>query len=350
MDRGEKLIKWYLENHRKLPWRETQDPYKIWLSEIILQQTRIEQGLDYYMKFVQTYPNVGRLANASEDEVLKLWQGLGYYSRARNLHATAKHIAYQLNGEFPSTYAEIIKLKGIGPYTAAAISSFAFKEQRAVVDGNVIRVLSRIYDESTPANSSAGKRVFQELADQSLHRNKPGIYNQAIMELGSQICKPTSPKCSECPWSDHCLALKKGNWNERPVKLKSKPAKKRIIDYVVLETKDSLIFRKRTANDIWKGLHDFDSIENIEEPSSDYLKSEILKKHPEISISRQSLAPEREYSHILSHQKIKARFWRWKTNGEINQNSIDLKVLKEEIDNVAVPRLVHKYLEDIFSI
>ncbi len=350
MDRGEKLIRWYRDNHRILPWRETKDPYKIWLSEIILQQTRIEQGLDYYLKFVDTYPSVGKLADASEDEILKLWQGLGYYSRARNLHATAKHIAYQLNGEFPSTYTEIIKLKGVGPYTAAAISSFAFKEPRAVVDGNVIRVLSRIYDESTPANTSAGKRLFQELADQTLYRENPGLFNQAIMELGSQICKPSSPKCSECPWSSHCLALKKDNWNERPVKLKSAPPKKRIIDYVVLETSDSLIFRKRTGNDIWKGLHDFDSIENVEEPSSDYLKSEILKKHPEISISRQSLAPERKYSHILSHQKIKARFWRWETNGEINQNSIYLKVPKENIDHVAVPRLVHKYLEDIFSI
>jgi A/G-specific adenine glycosylase len=350
MDRGEKLIKWYLNNHRNLPWRETRDPYKIWLSEIILQQTRIEQGLDYYLKFVHTYPNVGRLADASEDEVLKLWQGLGYYSRARNLHATAKHIAYQLNGEFPSTYSEIIKLKGVGPYTAAAISSFAFDEPQAVVDGNVIRVLSRIYDETTPANTSAGKRVFQELANGNLYRPDPGIYNQAIMELGSQICKPTSPKCTECPWNDLCMARKKKNWNERPVKLKSKPPKKRIIDYVVLETDDSLIFRKRTGNDIWKGLHDFDSIENVDEPTAEYLKSEILKKHPQISISRQSLAPEREYSHILSHQKIEARFWRWETNGEINQNSIYLKVLKEDIDNVAVPRLVHKYLEDIFSI
>ena len=350
MDRGEKLIRWYQNNHRALPWRETQDPYKIWLSEIILQQTRIEQGTDYYLKFVNTYPNVGRLAEASEDEVLKLWQGLGYYSRARNLHSTAKHIAHELDGKFPTTYEKIIKLKGIGPYTAAAISSFAFNEPRAVVDGNVIRVLSRIYDEGTPANTSSGKRVFQELADQTLCRDKPGIYNQAIMELGSQICKPSSPKCSECPWSYNCLALKKSNWKDRPVKLKSKPPKKRIIDYVVLETKECLIFRKRTGNDIWKGLHDFDSIENLEEPSAEYLKNEIIKKHPEISISRQSLAPEREYSHILSHQKIKARFWRWKTNGEINQNSIYLKVLKEDIDTVAVPRLVHKYLEDIFSI
>lgn len=350
MDRGAELIKWYLDNHRTLPWRETKDPYKIWLSEVILQQTRIEQGMDYYLKFSSTYPHIGSLAAASEDEILKLWQGLGYYSRARNLHTTAKFVAHELNGVFPTTYDEIIKLKGIGPYTAAAISSFAFNEPRAVVDGNVIRVLSRIYDESTPANTSKGKRIFQKLADQTLDQKNPGLYNQAIMELGSQICKPSSPRCMECPWNDHCLARKKGNWHERPVKLKSKPPKRRIIDYVVLETRDALIFKKRTGNDIWKGLHDFDSVENVEEPSPEYLRTEILKKHPDISISNQSASPEKYYSHVLSHQKIEARFWRWKTDGQINQKSIYLKVQKDEIDRIAVPRLVHKYLEDIFSI
>jgi len=350
MDRGEQLINWYINNHRSLPWRETKNPYKIWLSEIILQQTRIDQGLSYYMKFINTYPQVGNLANATEDEVLKLWQGLGYYSRARNLHATAKYIANDLNGTFPDNYNDLVKLKGVGPYTAAAISSFSFNEARAVVDGNVIRVLSRIYDEGTPANTSKGKKIFQELADKTIHLEKPGLYNQAIMELGSQICKPSSPRCSECPWSDHCLSLKNGNWSERPVKIKSKPPRKRLIDYVVLETNNELIFRKRTENDIWKGLHDFDSVENVKEPSPGYLKSEILKMHPELSISSQSIAPEREYSHILSHQKIQARFWRWQTGGEINQNSIYLKVLKEDIDRIAVPRLVHKYLEDVFSI
>jgi len=350
MDTGEKLINWYLNNHRSLPWRETKNPYKIWLSEIILQQTRIEQGLDYYLNFVNTFPNVGKLANASEDQVLKMWQGLGYYSRARNLHFTAKHVENNLNGRFPDNYTDLIKLKGIGPYTAAAISSFAFNEPRAVVDGNVVRVLSRVYDEATPANSSAGKKIFQELADKTLHEAKPGLYNQAIMELGSQVCKPSSPKCNECPWNDRCLSLKRKNWTDRPVKIKSKPPKERIIDYVVLETNNELIFRKRTQNDIWKGLHDFDSIENVNEPSPSYLKTEILKKHPHLSISEQSIAPEREYSHILSHQKIQARFWRWKTDGEINENSIYLKVQKDEMDRVAVPRLVHKYLEDTFSI
>ena len=350
MDSGEKLINWYLKNHRDLPWRNTANPYKIWLSEIILQQTRIDQGLDYYLKFIDRYPKVEMLAAASEDEVLKLWQGLGYYSRARNLHFTAKYISEKLQGVFPNNYDELIKLKGIGPYTAAAIASFAFGEPRAVVDGNVIRVLSRFFDEDTPANTSAGKKVFQDLANGALLKKDPGTYNQAIMELGAMICKPINPLCDQCPWRSQCLSFQNRTWEARPVKIKSKPPRKRIMNYVVLETENELVFRKRTENDIWKGLHDFDSVENLEEPTPKYLRDQIQQKHPEITISHQPIAPEKEYSHILSHQKIQARFWRWKTNGAINQKSIYLKVAKEDIASVAVPRLVQKYLEDIYSI
>ena len=350
MDRGEQLINWYLNNYRKLPWRETKDPYKIWLSEIILQQTRVEQGKAYYDSFVDRYPSVQDLANASQDEVLKLWQGLGYYSRARNLHTTAQHIAHNLKGKFPNTYNELIKLKGVGPYTAAAIASFAFGEKKAVLDGNVLRVLSRIFDEGTPINSSKGKTIFQRLADESLYNADPGNYNQAIMELGAMVCKPTNPNCENCPWVNSCLSFANTNWDERPIKIKSKPPRKRKIDYLVLETEAEVIFKKRIGEDIWKGLHDFDMVEGLEEPQPEYLKEQILQNHPEIVLEKVASSPEKEYTHLLSHQKIEARFWRWKAGGQINENSIYLRVPKDNLNSIAVPRLVHKYLEDTFSI
>jgi len=319
---GEPLIAWYLEEKRDLPWRNTEDPYKIWLSEIILQQTRVDQGLAYYEKFVNQYSSVGLLANASEEEILKNWQGLGYYSRARNLHYTAKYIASELGGVFPSRYSEIIKLKGVGPYTAAAIASFAFKEPKAVVDGNVYRVLARLFDIATPINSTEGKKQFQRLADELIDEENPDLFNQAIMELGAMICSPKKPRCLLCPIQAKCHSFKNGTIESRPVKLKKTKQTLRRIDYAVLERGDEIVVRKRGEKDIWQGLYDFASIESM------------------------GASPEKHYTHLLSHRKIEASFWKVKISGTIEDGGSYKVIKKESIDDYAVPRLIHKYLEE----
>ena len=231
-----KLISWYLQNKRDLPWRKTKNPYFVWLSEIMLQQTRVAQGMSYYLKFTETFPTVFDLAKADESTVLKMWQGLGYYSRARNLHATAKHIAFELDGKFPSTYKEIVKLKGIGDYTASAIASICFTEPTAVVDGNVYRVLSRYFGIETPINSSAGNKEFKELAQTLIDTLKPGTYNQAIMDFGAIQCKPKNPICLFCPFSESCVALQKNKIDTLPVKDKKTKVRDRYFNYLVLKT------------------------------------------------------------------------------------------------------------------
>ncbi len=245
-----------------MPWRETSDPYCIWLSEIMLQQTRIEQGLPYYLAFTNAYPSIFDLANASEEEVLKLWQGLGYYSRARNLHATAKYIAFELNGKFPETYEGLLKLKGVGDYTASAIASISYNEPVAVVDGNVYRVLSRYFDIDTPINSTAGIKEFKLLAKELLDKEDPATYNQAIMEFGALQCKPQSPLCNTCPLSASCLALKNNKISMLPVKLKKGKIKKRYFNYLVFQSEENkTILEKRSGKGIWEGLYQFPLIE-----------------------------------------------------------------------------------------
>ncbi|MCA1763687.1 MAG: A/G-specific adenine glycosylase [Cryomorphaceae bacterium] len=347
MEIDERLIYWYLREGRDLPWRNTRDPYKIWLSEIILQQTRVEQGMSYYETFINTYPTIGLLADAKDDKIMKIWQGLGYYSRARNLLETARYIQNELDGIFPQNYAEIIKLKGVGPYTAAAISSFAFRLPHAVVDGNVSRVLSRVFDVEHAINSSEGKKVIQALADECISKKEPDTYNQAIMELGAMVCKPKNPECHRCPLKSKCLALKNGTVKNRPIKIKGKKARVRHMDYAVLETADHVIFRKREEKDIWQGLHDFAAVEEVNEPQESYMRSFIGREFPDLRIVQIPAAPEKQYTHILSHQKIKARFWRYSVDGFIGENSLYLSIPKNQIEEIAVPRLVHKYLEDV---
>lgn len=347
MEIDEQLILWYLQHGRDLPWRNTRNPYHIWLSEIILQQTRVDQGMAYYLKFIETFPNVKVLAKADEDTVLKMWQGLGYYSRARNLHASAKYIANELNGEFPNTYKDILKLKGVGPYTAAAISSFAFKLPHAVVDGNVSRVLSRLFDISTPINSSEGQKEIQQIADECLSRSQPDIYNQAIMELGATVCKPTNPDCENCPLAYKCLSRLRNTIAERPVKIKAKKAVIRHIDYAVLESENEFILKKRTGKDIWQGLHDFTSIEGMEEPVEKYLTAHVKENFPNITLKSLPAQPAKQYTHLLSHQRIIARFWNYKFSGILDEKSVYFSVAKQGIDAIAVPRLIHRYLEDI---
>lgn len=346
MDIAEPLISWYLYNKRDLPWRNTQNPYLIWLSEIILQQTRVNQGMAYYLDFTESYPTVGDIAAASEDEVLKKWQGLGYYSRARNLLATARKIQTDYNGIFPDTYPEILKLKGIGPYTAAAIASFAYKLPYPVVDGNVSRVLSRLFDIEIAINSTGGKKEIDRLAEVCMSQSKPDLYNQAIMELGALVCTPTSPDCINCPLEATCMSRERGTTHLRPVKIKAPKARIRNIDYAVLESDNALIFKRRNKKDIWQGLHDFKEIEGMEEPVEKYITKAVIEEFPGLKMEVLPQAPEKEYTHLLSHQRIQARFWRYKISGKLLDNSVYFSVPKQDVESLAVPRLIHKYLED----
>ncbi len=349
MNISEPLISWYLRNARDLPWRHTEDPYHIWMSEIILQQTRVEQGMKYYLSFVNTYPTVNDLAQAPLDDVLKLWQGLGYYSRARNLHFTANTINNDFNGIFPASFDELKQLKGIGQYTAAAIASFAFKLPYAVVDGNVARVMARIFDIEESINSNKGIRLLQQLATEMLDTSQPDIYNQAIMELGAVVCTPKAAKCHLCPLMDQCMAYRHKTVDTRPVKLKKTKARRRLMDYLVLKQGNGLIFRKRAENDIWQGLHDFYSIEEKENLTAKDIQNHMQLHFPEVNIRDIASPSASKYIHLLTHQRIEASFWKVEIDGFIPDNSVYFEVATEHIEKIAVPRLIDKYLNDAFG-
>lgn len=342
---SKQLISWYAIHKRDLPWRNIQDPYKIWLSEIILQQTQVIQGLSYYLKFTEKYPTVKQLANAPEDEVMRLWQGLGYYSRARNLHATAKMVMSLHNGCFPKTYEDIRSLKGIGDYTAAAIASFAYKLPHAVVDGNVYRVLSRVFGIDTPIDSTTGKKEFQELATQLLPKHQSDTYNQAIMEFGATWCKPTNPNCVECPFNTSCVAYNTNAIAQFPVKSKKTKTRNRFLTYFVFSYKDTLFIRKRTAKDIWQNLYEFFLIETDKETDISHLltSSELAFINWEtVEIGHISNV----YKHVLSHQLLYAKFIQVKLKKTIPLKD-GLLVKKQALQNYALPRLIDKYLEEI---
>lgn len=295
---SEVLIKKYFDIKRDLPWRNTKDPYLIWLSEVILQQTRVNQGLPYFMAFAEAFPTVQALAAAGEDEILRLWQGLGYYSRARNMHATAKLICERFPEAFPVKYEELIGLKGIGPYTAAAVSSFAANEDRAVVDGNVIRVISRFAGIKEPVNTTTVRRRIEEMAAGWLQPGMAALHNQALMELGALICKPAAPLCHECPLQTACAAFEQGLVNLIPVKNKAQPKKDRFLHYFVTEQGSQYIC-KRAAGDIWQGLYEF--------PLAESSRNEELPVLPPGFYNPVLLHHTR---HILSHQVLHIRFWR----------------------------------------
>lgn len=333
------LIKWYKTNKRDLPWRETSNPYYIWLSEIILQQTKVDQGMPYYLKFINHFPNIFDLANASEQKVLSLWQGLGYYSRARNLHFTAKHIANKLNGKFPNSYDEIIKLKGVGKYTAAAISSFAFKEKKAVVDGNVFRVLSRCFGISDPIDTTYGQKNFNELANNLMPLKKADIYNQAIMEFGALHCKPKNPKCNFCPLNSKCSGLKDDTINKLPVKLKKIKVKKRNFNYLVITDGYSICLEKRIGKDIWQNMYQFPLFEEEHEtfnPDKLIPKNAILLK-------------KSKCNHLLTHQKISAVFWHFivKDFSKIKNKAI---VKLDSINEYPIPKIVENYVKENLAV
>jgi A/G-specific adenine glycosylase len=345
---SESLLNWYNQNKRPLPWRETRDPYKIWLSEVILQQTRVAQGMDYYHRFLVAFPDVQSLAAAAEQDVLKLWQGLGYYSRARNMHHTAKEVVENYKGIFPDSSAGLKKLKGIGDYTAAAIASICFDESTAVLDGNVARVISRLDAINTPVDTNEGRKTITDLANSLLDTNHPGTFNQALMELGALVCTPKSPACNTCPLAFVCQALHRKQVDSFPVKTPKKTPTIRHLNYFVISftkvQEEFILMRKRTGNDIWKNMYDFPCVETISasdesEVLNTIVKSELLGGFPFVVTHVSG-----EYIHQLSHRRLLARFIRIELKGiPIEQDNI-ISVRKDQIAELPLPRLIDRYL------
>ena len=342
---SQRLIGWYRKNKRDLPWRDTNDAYLIWLSEIILQQTRVEQGMPYYLRFVDTYPDVKSFAAASEDEILRLWQGLGYYSRGRNMLKTARKVAVEHSGKFPENYEDLIKLVGIGEYTASAISSFSSNQAKAVVDGNVYRFLSRYFGLDTPINSTIGKKEFQALADEVLDHENAGEHNQAMIEFGALQCKPKNPSCELCPFNDSCFAFEQCKVNILPVKLKKLKIRERFFYFFLLIKEDQILVKRRTNNDIWAGLHDLPSIEFAERTSENELTLHPDFKawfNPEPVIYSLS----EEIKHILTHQRLFARFVHIeKINEEFVSKNEWFWIKINELDRYGQPKLIFEFLK-----
>lgn len=341
MNFSKEIIQWYFQNKRDLPWRKTKDPYRIWLSEIMLQQTRVAQGLPYYEKFTETFPTVYDLANAEESHVLKLWQGLGYYSRARNLHYTAKDIVNNYNGQFPDNYSALLKLKGVGDYTASAIASICFDEIAPVVDGNVYRVLARYFDIDIPINSTEGVKMFKKLAFEVIDHDDPANFNQAIMEFGAVQCKPQSPYCIICPLASSCLGLERQRVGMLPVKLKKTKVRNRWFNYiVVVSNQEETLLEERKGKGIWQGLYQFPlletekEIENIEQHQSEIEEISALKN---LSITQFNKKP---IIHKLSHQHLYTTFWVVETTNSL-KNGIPL----QEIRKYPVPILIGNFIE-----
>lgn len=343
----EQIISYSFRVDRDLPWKKDRNPYYIWLSEIILQQTRVEQGIPYFKKFIKKFPNLKALANASEDDVIKQWQGLGYYSRARNLHATAKEVNKNYQSQFPETLDELKKLKGIGAYTAAAIGSFAFNKPYAVVDGNVYRVLSRYFARKEDLYSSKGKRFYQNLAQKLLDKKNPARFNQAIMDFGALVCKPQSPLCDECPIKINCSACKQkaiSNFPKSKIKITKK---KRFFHYLVIEDKSHhLILKKRNKNDIWKSLFDFPGLETLDDYvlSDKSLKAFLLQQ---LNIKQFKFTPSpKEYKQTLSHQIIISKFYHLEIHQHFAQQTPYLLTNTKKLINFAYPKTIDCYLRD----
>ena len=319
MDFSKKILQWYYHNKRELPWRQTRDPYKIWLSEVMLQQTRVAQGLPYYEKFILHYPTVFDLANAQEEEVLKLWQGLGYYSRARNMHATAKIVVEKYDGDFPSTYQGLLQLKGIGDYTASAIASISFGEHEPVVDGNVYRVLSRYFGVDIPINSTQGVKYFKDLARKVMDKENIRDYNQGIMEFGAMQCAPKKPYCLLCPLKEGCVALAENRTQELPVKIKKGKIRERYFNYLIFFDKDrNTQMEQRKGKGIWQRLFQFPLLETDELVEEEIISKEIKDKFSDKKITSIRQYNEEAVVHKLSHQHLKTKFWIVETASSIN--------------------------------
>lgn len=351
-DKSRRILNWYKENKRELPWRETNDPYLIWISEIMLQQTRVDQGLAYYLKFVKRFPNVELLAKADENEVLNYWQGLGYYSRARNLHFSAHYINNELDGVFPESYDEILKLKGVGSYTASAIASIAFNLPHPVIDGNVMRVISRLFGIDEPINTTFGLNKISKKLNEIFDESRPGDFNQAMMEFGALFCTPHNPDCESCIFNNDCVAFNLGRVNDLPQKLKAQKPKDWFIHYFVIfdEQEKTVLLRKRENSGIWKNLYDFPSFDSQKEMSLEQILNtdefcNLVKDHP-YKISKPDLL-----KHKLSHKNIFANFFFIRTNGSILQkNNAGLKAVKlPEIKDYPISRLIDIYLNEFIE-
>ena len=341
------LLKWNREkNKRQMPWKGEDDPYKIWLSEIILQQTRVEQGLNYYNKFIKTFPDINKLAMAADEKIFKMWEGLGYYTRCRNLIATARYISKDRKGKFPDTYEEIRALKGVGPYTAAAISSFAFNLPYAVVDGNVFRVLARVFGIHKPVDTTEGKKYFALLANKLLDKKQPGIYNQAIMDFGAVVCKPASPSCSSCILRKNCFAFLNNKVNELPLKKKKINIRKRWFYYLVLEYKNEIAIRRRTEKDIWQDLYEFPLIERAMPGEVRNILEESGKKKFIMRMGYEVLFVSPLYKQQLSHQLISGRFISLHLTRKPKPGEEWLWVIRKKIRKYAFPQFINQYLSE----
>lgn len=341
------LISWYLKNKRDLPWRNTKDPYKIWISEIILQQTRVSQGISYYYRFLQSFPDIESLAKAREEDVLKSWQGLGYYSRARNLHATAQSLNTNYNSRFPETFEEIKKLKGIGDYTAAAIGSFAFGIRHPVLDGNVFRFISRYYGIDTPIHTSETKKNILLILHEMMEGVKdPAIFNQSVMEFGALQCTPQRPDCAACPLQEGCYARIHKATSDLPVKQKAAPLRKRYLYYFLLISPDGFTYlQRRTENDIWKGLYEFPLLEAEKPLGNTGLMKRMLAESWGQPLEGLQAEVSEEIIHKLSHQELHVRFYTFRLKKKLKiKNSAIFDVRTDALESYAIPRVIDRFL------
>ncbi len=338
------LQNWYQNHKRELPWRNTLNSYKIWISEIILQQTRVKQGYDYYLNFIERFPDIKSLAEADEQEVLKQWQGLGYYTRARNLHKASKMIMSNFNGSFPTEYKDILSLAGIGEYTASAIASFAFKLPYAVLDGNVYRFLSRIFADETPIQTSFAKKRFNEYATLLLDKKNPDIHNQAMMEMGALQCTPTSPNCPECPVNTYCKAFEVGKVEMFPVKKKKIKQRKRFFNYLFIVQNGKTFIQKRVEKDIWQNLYELPLVESEKLLSwEELIENKTFYSYFPNNIDIELMDSSMEIKHILTHQKIMARFF--VLNGLDIKPKNTVEVTFEELKQYPITRLIDIFFE-----
>ncbi len=352
------LLAWAAGQHRPMPWKGERDPYRIWLSEIILQQTRVEQGWPYYLRFVEAYPTVQHLAEAPEDAVMKLWEGLGYYSRARNLHHTAKHVAFELGGQFPPSYAGLLTLKGVGDYTAAAIASFAYDLPHAVLDGNVYRVLARYFGITTPTDTPAAKRAFTQLANELLDPAQPAAFNQAMMDFGATICTPARPLCATCPLRENCVAFQTNQVAELPRKAKAAARKNRYFVYAVFSHRGDTFIRQRLERDIWQNLYEFPMLELAALPDDFSALPPLLLEYwfPQGAPEGLELtAISQPFGQTLTHRLITAVFCEFQLPEKISPGFFEvspfenwMRLSRAELKkNIAIPRVIDWYLQDL---
>lgn len=348
MNFSDELIHWYFKNKRDLPWRNTTNPYIIWLSEIILQQTRVEQGLPYFNRFLEKYPDVNSFAAAGEGDILNLWQGLGYYSRGRNMLKTARQVVAEFGGEFPVDYEQLIHLKGIGEYTAAAISSFSANHAKAVVDGNVFRVLARYFGISDPINSTKGKKLFQDVANDVLNKENPGLHNQAMMEFGAMLCKPKSPDCEICPVKSGCYAYNNNAIAGLPQKLKKTKIRERFLNYIVVTNGDTILMNKRGEKDIWANMHDLPLFESAHRITAEQVLSlPEFKSHFGENTLIINTYPIKK--HVLTHQHLHAQFIHIdKTPIKLEQKWFHINV--NNLKNIAMPKIIFIFINNLFNL